>query len=100
MANEPHLKPRYAFMGAPRCGAKTKKTGLPCQAPAMPNGRCRMHGGKSTGPKTPEGLERSRAANLKHGYYSKAAIEARRTANELISESMDLIQTCFDEKEG
>ncbi|MFC1944498.1 HGGxSTG domain-containing protein [Chloroflexota bacterium] len=24
----------------------------------MKNGRCRMHGGKSTGPRTPEGLER------------------------------------------
>jgi hypothetical protein len=37
----------------------------------MPNGRCRLHGGKSTGPRTPEGLERSRRANWKHGYYSR-----------------------------
>ncbi|MGO8839738.1 MAG: HGGxSTG domain-containing protein [Methyloceanibacter sp.] len=22
---------------------------MPCQSPAMPNGRCRMHGGKSPG---------------------------------------------------
>ena len=44
---------------APRCGAKTRK-GTPCKAPAMKNGRCRMHGGKSTGPRTPEGLERTR----------------------------------------
>jgi hypothetical protein len=29
----------------------------------MPNGRCKVHGGKSTGPRTPEGLERSRRAN-------------------------------------
>jgi hypothetical protein len=28
---------------ARRCGAKTRK-GSSCQAPAMPNGRCRMHG--------------------------------------------------------
>ena len=34
----------------------------------MPNGRCTLHGGKSTGPQTPEGLERSRKANWKHGY--------------------------------
>ena len=27
----------------------------------MPNNRCRMHGGKSTGPRTPEGLARIRA---------------------------------------
>jgi hypothetical protein len=31
----------------------------------MPNGRCKDHGGKSTGPRTPEGLERSRRANWK-----------------------------------
>jgi hypothetical protein len=40
---------------------------------AMPNGRCKVHGGKSTGPRTPEGLERSRRANWKHGYYSREA---------------------------
>jgi hypothetical protein len=31
---------------APRCGAKTRRQTL-CQSPAMPNGRCRMHGGPS-----------------------------------------------------
>lgn len=31
-----------------RCGAKTR-SGQPCQAQAMPNGRCRMHGGKDSG---------------------------------------------------
>ena len=48
--------------GRPLCGAKTRK-GTPCQAPPVwdkannrpRNGRCRMHGGLSTGPKTPEG---------------------------------------------
>ena len=53
---------------APRCGARSKRTGKPCLAAAMPNGRCTLHGGKSTGPRTPEGLERSRKANWKHGY--------------------------------
>jgi len=62
---------------APRCGAKTRM-GTPCRGPAMKNGRCRMHGGKSTGPRTPEGLARSRRANWKDGYYSKEAIEERR----------------------
>ncbi|MEI4908302.1 HGGxSTG domain-containing protein, partial [Klebsiella pneumoniae] len=45
---------------APRCGARSKRTGNPCRAAAMPNGRCKVHGGKSTGPRTPEGLGRSR----------------------------------------
>jgi hypothetical protein len=45
----------------------------------MPNGRCRLHGGKSTGPRTLEGLERSKRANWKHGYYSREA-KAERVA--------------------
>jgi hypothetical protein len=48
---------------APRCGARSKRTGKPCQGAAMPNGRCKLHGGKSTGPRTPEGLERSALAS-------------------------------------
>ena len=51
---------------APRCGARTR-AGTPCKAPAMPAGRCRMHGGLSTGPRTAEGLERIRAARTTHG---------------------------------
>jgi hypothetical protein len=52
---------------APRCGAKTR-AGTPCQCPAMRGKRrCYLHGGKSTGPRTPEGLERSRKARWKHG---------------------------------
>ena len=39
----------------------------------MPNGRCRLHGGLSTGPRTPEGLARSRRARWKHGRYSAEA---------------------------
>ena len=50
----------------------------------MANGRCRMHGGASTGPRTPEGLERCRRANWKHGRRSREAIEERRQARELI----------------
>jgi hypothetical protein len=45
------------FTTAARCGAKTRG-GTVCQCPAMPNGRCRLHGGLSTGPKTAEGIDR------------------------------------------
>ncbi len=62
---------------APRCGAKTR-AGSPCQAPAMKNGRCYLHGGKSTGPRTPEGRARMRAAHLKNGLYTRQAIADRR----------------------
>jgi hypothetical protein len=38
-----------------KCEAYARSTGNPCQAKAMPNGRCKNHGGMSTGPKTAEG---------------------------------------------
>ena len=37
------------------CGAYARSTGKPCQASALRNGRCRNHGGLSTGPKSLEG---------------------------------------------
>ena len=43
----------------------------------MANGRCRMHGGPSTGPKTAEGRARSGKARWKHGRYSKEAVQKR-----------------------
>jgi hypothetical protein len=56
---------------APRCGALTRRK-TPCQCPAMRGRRrCRLHGGKSTGPRTAAGLERSRRARWKHGAYSR-----------------------------
>jgi hypothetical protein len=38
-----------------RCGAFARSTGQPCQAKALANGRCKNHGGLSSGAKTPEG---------------------------------------------
>ncbi len=67
------------YMSAPRCGARTRR-GSSCQSPAMPNGRCRLHGGKSTGPRTAEGLERCRRSTWKHGGRSAEAIALRREA--------------------
>ena len=40
-----------------KCGAYARSTGNPCQAKALTNGRCKNHGGMSTGPKTPEGRQ-------------------------------------------
>ncbi|MDW7774507.1 MAG: HGGxSTG domain-containing protein [Desulfobulbaceae bacterium] len=41
------------------CGAKTRK-GTPCKQRSLySNGRCRFHGGLSTGPRTPEGKRKS-----------------------------------------
>lgn len=73
------------FSKAPRCGAKTRAGGS-CQCPAMPNGRCRLHGGLSTGPKTSEGIERIRRARIKHGWYTKEARAERRRVRMLIQQ--------------
>ena len=40
-----------------KCEAYARSTGSPCKAKAMTNGRCKNHGGMSTGPKTPEGRQ-------------------------------------------
>jgi len=74
---------------APRCGAKTRR-GEKCQAPAMANGRCRMHGGASTGPRTAEGLARSQRARWKHGLYSAAAKAERRVLRQLLQDARSL----------
>ena len=62
---------------APRCGAKRRTTGCACRAPAMPNGRCRLHGGKSTGPRTPEGKARTVAAHTTHGWFAASGAPKR-----------------------
>ena len=49
---------------APRCGARSKRTGKPCRAAAMLNGRCKVHGGKSTGPRTPGGPRAEQAGKV------------------------------------
>lgn len=44
-------KARDALDQLPRCGAHSRRSGQPCRNPVMANGkgRCRMHGGTSTG---------------------------------------------------
>lgn len=69
------------------CGAKSKqKNHQPCRQPAMANGRCRLHGGKSTGPKTQAGKIRSALANLKHGFYTNEAIDERKRMRTMMKE--------------
>ena len=60
-----------------RCGARTRK-GSRCRSPAMPNGRCRMHGGLSPG--APKGNRNA----LKHGRYTAEAVSHRRELATLI----------------
>jgi len=87
------------FSNVPRCGAKTRR-GSPCQCPAMTNGRCRIHGGLSTGPKTAEGIARIRRAVTKHGHYSAAARLERQRYRALLREGHDLIRRIRNEFVG
>ena len=75
---------------APRCGAKTR-LGCPCKGPAMKNGRCRMHGGTSTGPKTAAGKARIAAARTKHGSYTPQARQFRDHCAQLLASSKHLL---------
>lgn len=60
------------------CGASRSHGRGTCKAPAMANGRCRCHGGLSTGPTSPEGRARCAAAKTKHGRETRAAREQRK----------------------
>ncbi|WP_317134935.1 MULTISPECIES: HGGxSTG domain-containing protein [Halocynthiibacter] len=70
---------------SPRCGAKTRAE-TPCQSPAMANGRCRMHGGKSPG------APKRNSNALKHGRYTSHAIAERRAVASLIQDMQDLAE--------
>jgi hypothetical protein len=63
----------------------------------MRNGRCRLHGGLSTGPKTAQGIERIRRAVTKHGLYSKEAELLRSHYRTLLRQSREMLASiCAD----
>lgn len=64
------------------CGARTRSGGM-CRQPAMANGRCRLHGGKSKAGKE--------HGQFKHGYYSHEAITLRKKLRELLSEARKVL---------
>lgn len=77
------------------CGAKNRQ-GQPCRRAPMPNGRCHLHGGKSTGPRTAAGIERMRAAKMIHGLYSRKSQEQAREMRDLIRQCQELRQRLKD----
>jgi glucans biosynthesis protein len=70
------INPMQSAHDAPRCKAKSKRTGLRCRSPAM-NGYCvcRMHGARGGAP-TGNGN-----GNYRHGARTKEAIQAVRYVN-------------------
>lgn len=76
-----------------QCGAKTRsRSHEPCRLSAMLNGRCRLHGGLSTGAKTEEGMKKQKMARWKSGFYSKEAIQERRELKKIIKSIRDTLQ--------
>ena len=62
MAIKSNINPMQSAHDAPRCHARSKRTGLPCCAPAVNGYRvCRMHG---AGGGAPSG---NRNGNYRHG---------------------------------
>jgi hypothetical protein len=61
-----------------RCGACTR-SGATCQCPAMPNGKCRIHGGLSPG--APRGKANG---NYCDGYWTREAVEERKLIRSLV----------------
>ena len=61
-----------------QCDGLSKRTRQRCQAPAI-KGRtkCKFHGGRSTGSKTPEGKARQIEANTIHGRETRAIRKER-----------------------
>ncbi len=58
---------RFDLNSLPRCGAKTR-AGTPCKRFGnLRNGRCKLHGGRSTGARTEEGKRAVRDAHTTHG---------------------------------
>jgi uncharacterized protein YjcR len=71
-----------------RCGAKTR-SGKPCRSPAVVGKRrCRMHGG-APGSGAPKGNQNA----LKHGNYTKSAIELRKQLRSLIYTARKMLQS-------
>ena len=70
------INPMHRAHAAPRCKARSKRTGEPCRSPAVRGFRvCRMHGARGGAP------EGARNGNYRHGARTKEAINAVRVVN-------------------
>ncbi|WP_306308773.1 HGGxSTG domain-containing protein [Flavimaribacter sediminis] len=75
------------MLSSPRCGAKTRR-GTQCQAPAVSGkSRCRMHGG-AAGSGAPAGNRNA----LKHGRFTKEAIDKRKWARLLYKQLVEQLK--------
>ena len=74
-----------------QCQAKSKRSQLQCRGPAvLGKNVCRMHGGKSTGPKTELGRQRCAEAKTIHGFETRKTRTKRAEAMRRLRELEDL----------
>ena len=82
------------------CNARTRSEDACRRFGNIKNGRCHLHGGKSTGPRTGEGRQRIAGAHLKHGRLSKSYLKQKHNLKvELRTIEADLINTGLLEKD-
>jgi hypothetical protein len=73
------INPMQSAHAAPRCSARSKRTGQQCRAPAVRGFRvCRMHGARGGAPTGKQN------GNYRHGGRTKEAIASMREVRELI----------------
>jgi hypothetical protein len=73
-----------------RCTAKSKQSGHRCRRWAAKGSKvCHYHGARSSGPRTPEGLERSRSARLIHGQSAAEALKLRMLRKVLLAAAVE-----------
>ncbi|QKD01497.1 hypothetical protein EB235_08210 [Mesorhizobium loti R88b] len=72
---------------APRCKARSKRTGVGCKAPAKRGHRvCRFHGAGGGAPRGPG------HGHYKHGRYTCEAVAARRLYADLVASANETIR--------
>jgi hypothetical protein len=82
-----HPRNTGPMLASPRCGAKTRSGGF-CRSPAVSaKKRCRMHGGAAG-----SGAPKQNRNALKHGLFTKGAIEERKQIQALLGESRKLLR--------
>jgi glucans biosynthesis protein len=82
-----HPRNTGPMLSSRRCGTKTR-SGKPCKSPAVSERkRCRMHGGAPA-----SGAPRGNKNALKHGRYTREAIEDRRQLRDFLRQTRMLLQ--------
>lgn len=76
------------FQSSPRCHARSKRTGKPCQSPAVTGWKvCRHHGAGGGAPKGKAN------GNYRHGNYTREAVASRKELAAFLRQARHLIES-------